>query len=99
MSTGKKTPQQSKTTIVHTPALLQVEEIARFALDSFPVSQPVELKQYLEQFLGQSKVSKIVLLREPIRPLSLLSDRFNACLLKTLVNRGSTLSAIYHVVG
>lgn len=40
------------------PSLLfvQVEEIARFALDSFPVSQPVELKQYLEQFLGQSKV-------------------------------------------
>eukprot|EP00752_Nemacystus_decipiens_P007366 g6587.t1 len=33
----------------------EVEEIARFALDSFPVSQPVELKQYLEQFLGQSK--------------------------------------------
>lgn len=37
--------------------LLKVEEIARFALDSFSVSQSAELKQYLEQFLGQSRVS------------------------------------------
>ncbi|CAN0022598.1 unnamed protein product [Pylaiella littoralis] len=33
----------------------EVEEIARFALDSFSVSQSAELKQYLEQFLGQSR--------------------------------------------
>ncbi|CAM9198683.1 unnamed protein product, partial [Laminaria digitata] len=33
----------------------EVEEIAKCALESFPVSKPLELKQYLEQFLGQSK--------------------------------------------
>jgi len=51
---------------------VQVEEIARFALESFPVSQPVELRQYLEQFLGQSKVSQL-------RSSSSLSHHLTSC--------------------
>lgn len=38
------------------PALQQVAEIAKFALESFSVTQAAELRQYLEQFLGESKV-------------------------------------------
>lgn len=37
----------------------QVEEIAKYALNTYSVSQAAELRQYLEQFLGQSQVLSI----------------------------------------
>lgn len=58
MSTGTTVAAEHDVQSLCLPPLLQVEEIAKFALDSFSVSQPTELKQYVEQFLGQSKVSQ-----------------------------------------
>lgn len=52
-------PCQGETQTRRALLLYQVEEIARSALDGFSVTQPVELQQYLEQFLGQSRVSHL----------------------------------------
>lgn len=39
------------------PFMLKVEEIAKFALESFSITQTAELREYLQQFLGESKAS------------------------------------------